>query len=100
MFCLDCEGEPDTPRKLPLKSGKEANAMYDVGSYGPTFGANHDFMIANKAEAAASSYSNPGNAFECPSDFVTAGTCASHFAGSRNFVVSDYAVYVITATTD
>ena len=101
LFCLDCAGERDTPRKLAQLPGK-TNAMYDVGSYGPTFGPGHDLYIANAPGKTATSASNLGATFECPSSIGVYGSaeCQAYIAGYRYFVVSDYAVYVITATTD
>jgi len=42
---------------------KTGHAIYGNGGYGPSFGAGHDFYIANNAGSNTNSYANLGNSY-------------------------------------
>jgi hypothetical protein len=66
-------------------------AIYAYDSYGPTFGAGHDFYIGSDGSYG---YSNLGYYYQLPS-FLTYGTAPaqSFLAGSYSFTPLDIEVY-------
>ena len=80
-----------SPTKMPLKSGKEGNAMYCDESYGPIFGGgsfHHDLCIFNVPNSSnCSTYLNI--AYQCPSGQNT----NTFLTGGKIFTVSEMEVY-------
>ena len=71
------------PVKMPIKSGKTGHAVYHHPSYGPTFGSGNDLFIASNANANTSSSCNVGHTYH-------------HFlAGSKNFTVSEFEIFLV-----
>ena len=62
--------------------------IYGSSSYGPAFGAGHDFYLCNNCNSDNSSYDNSGNSYE------TNGKKYA-LAGEKNFSVKDYEVYLL-----
>lgn len=74
------------PRMFPINAA--TNSVYHNASYGPTFGANHDLHICNNCNTANGSYTNLGGSYGTSVD--------KHIlAGSRNFMVRDYEVWLV-----
>ena len=66
-----------------------SNAVYHHSSYGPTFGGGFDFYLCDNCNTVNSSYANLGNSYNGPTD-------RNLLAGSYNFTVSDYEVYLLS----
>jgi len=64
------------------------NAVYHHASYGPTFGGGFDFYLCTNCNTTNSSYANSGYSFNCATD-------QSLLAGSYNFTVKDYEVFLV-----
>jgi hypothetical protein len=67
----------------PLFSNFE-NALYMNGSYGPTWGGNHDLHLSDNCGSNASSYSQLGYSYQ--------STDPHALAGAREFTVDNYLV--------
>merc|ERR1712083_168381 len=70
-----------------FKVNNATNSVYHNGSYGPTFGANHDLHISNACNTNQTSYTNLGGSY------IAAHSNKHVLAGSRNFMVKDYEVW-------
>jgi len=70
-----------------VTSGKEGNAVYRNGGYGPTFGSGHDMYIASGATGNTNSYTNGGHGYSFPSypNYQLAD-------GQKNFQVKEYSI--------
>ena len=76
------------PTKMPLREGKENNAIYLQNGYGPTFGGGHDLFICN-APNANNCTAKLNNSYECP-----AGENAVNFlTGTETFRVDEMEVF-------
>ena len=71
------------------------HAMYCNTGYGPTFGAN-DIYVANSCNNDTTSFSNLGHTYKPPGN-ITQNTesAKNYFAGSYNFGVEEYEVFLI-----
>jgi len=67
-----------------LVSGKESNAMYHAGSYGPTFGSGHDLTVKVGALSNSQSYVN-GHGYKAGGYTLN--------GGEHKFQVKDYVVF-------
>lgn len=76
------------PTKVPIKDQLKMNAIYCHHNYGPTFGGGFDLHISGNPNTTASSYSNLGHSYECPS-----GQQNTFFAGGDSFYVTDYELF-------
>ena len=89
MFSLD--------KNQQLKQAGSANgapyyATYQVGSYGPTFGAGYDFVLYSNMKTG---YSQLGHNYKCPVGGYGSGVCQNYFAGSySSWQMEDVEVYV------
>ena len=99
LFCLDCAGEPNTPRQFAILP-EQPEALLHHSEKGPTFGNGYDLSIASSPDTSTDSYANLG-LYACPSHIGTSGSiaCREYFAGSLGFKVADYSVYVIKIGT-
>ena len=78
--------------------GKEAKAMYNCYSYGPTFGDGNDIYIADRANTKKDSYTQCGSGYQAPLGFsiaeqVAAGRHCDYFAGTFQFTPSNVEVF-------
>jgi hypothetical protein len=89
-FLFSLINRENRPYKSVVKS-PGTNAIYDHASNGPTFGAGHDFYIADNSDSNTNSHSNWGSSYTSLSGVQT----DSFFAGSRNFQVKEIEVFQI-----
>jgi len=78
----------DQPNKFSLKSTSNASHIYCHQSYCPMFGSGPDLYMCDNCNIVNSSYSNFGTTYDHASD-------QNKLAGSYNFTVKDYEVYVL-----
>ncbi|KAL9972013.1 hypothetical protein ACROYT_G018245 [Oculina patagonica] len=86
------------PLKQPLLAGKEAFAMYNCNSYGPTFGAGNDIYIADQAASKTESYTGCGHTYQAPPGYsvaeqVATGRHCDYIVGSFQFTPNDVEVF-------
>ncbi len=93
-FIFSLINQYNYPVKLnPIKS---VTAVYTSSSYGPTFGNNHDFYIADQSISNTNSRSNLGNSYMLPLNMTAGSTSAQTFlAGSLNFQTIEIEIYSI-----
>ena len=74
----------------------QGQAMYGNASFGPTFGGGHDIYVTHACNNNISSYSNFGHTYKPPGN-ITQNTesAKNYFAGSYNFGVEEYEVFLI-----
>jgi hypothetical protein len=84
------------PSNMPLKLAisDSVNALYDVPSYGPTFGSGHDMYISDNSNTntnnhiSSSSYTYPNG---------KSGSSGGVFMlGASNFQVAEIEVFLVT----
>ena len=73
---------------MPLIAGKEENAIYCSGSYGPTFGGGHDLFIPS-APNSNNGYVILNNTYQCPAGQNT----KTFLTGNQNFLVTEMEVF-------
>ncbi len=91
-FLFSLINKENRPGKFGVRYSGGTNAIYDLGSLGPTFGGGNDLRIADNSDSNTNSYSNLGNSY---SSFHTYGTTqAQNFlAGSYSFQVKEIEVF-------
>ena len=73
---------------MPLKAGKEEQAIYCDSGYGPVFGSGYDLQIVGSPNSNNCS-TKLNNSYQCP-----AGQNAETFlTGAKNFVASEMEVF-------
>ena len=73
----------------------EGCAIYDHSNYGPTFGGGHDIYISDTCNQNTGNNSNFGFTYRSPFQYDS-NESRNYLAGSYNFQVSDYEVFLIT----
>jgi hypothetical protein len=74
-----------------FKQKQADNAIYDYGSYGPTFGNGHDLYVCDQCQNSASSYSNLGSIYVND----TGIDAQQVLTGSYNFTVEEIEVFEV-----
>ena len=104
LFCLTCAGaqQNGTPQTAPSQlnltgTGNDKALQYFKGS-GPAFGPGYDLFIANQPGGTSKqSYSGLGYSYVCPGLWRDDAKCKTYLAGSYQFTIADYEVFVIKA---
>ena len=80
-----------------LHPKKTEHAIYGKSSYGPTFGAGHDFCIANNAGSNTNSYTNLGHSYVQITGYKYGSSKAQNLlAGSYSFTPHEVEVFYQT----
>jgi len=78
-------------------NGPQANnqySIYDLSTYGPTFGGGHDIFISSNSNTQKTNYCNLGHSFDSPSGMSFGDEKIKNFlCGNYNFQVKEIEVY-------
>jgi hypothetical protein len=73
--------------------------MYNLSSYGPTFGGGHDLHLCDNSNTVNGSYCNLGHTYKCPDGIAyTSNEAKNYLTGSYNFMVDEIEVYKIVVS--